>query len=191
MPSQQKFPELENLVKIATVLDGLKIPYYVTGGFAVSIYGRPRFTADIDIVIKMASGVKKDFAKKIGKIFPKGYVDEDQIDDALNQVSEFNVIDPESGLKIDFFITKENDFEKGVFKRALIQNIDYEIKFISPEDLIISKLLWFKMGQSTRQLEDISSVLTIQKKIDKTYLKKWIIKLDLEKEWQKLNEKNR
>ena len=63
MPSQQKFPELENLVKIATVLDGLKIPYYVTGGFAVSIYGRPRFTADIDIVIKMASGVKKDFAK--------------------------------------------------------------------------------------------------------------------------------
>src|SRR3990167_260847 len=172
----ENYPELKNLIGIAKVLDELKIPYYVTGGFAVSIYGRPRFTADIDIVIKMASGVKKDFAKKIGKIFPKGYVDEDQIDDALNQVSEFNVIDPESGLKIDFFITKENDFEKGVFKRALIQNIDYEIKFISPEDLIISKLLWFKMGQSTRQLEDISSVLTIQKKKEKKKFKKKIKK---------------
>jgi len=182
----QKLPELENLVKIAKILDELKIPYYVTGGFAISIYGRPRFTADIDIVIKMASYHKSDFAKKIRTIFPEGYVDQDQIDSALKRVGEFNIIDPESGLKIDFFVAKNNEFEKEVFSRVRAKNIDYMVKFTSPEDLVLSKLSWYREGQSTRQLEDIATVMSIQTDLDKVYIKKWVKKLDLEKEWVKL-----
>jgi len=41
------------LVKVAKVLDNLSIPYVVTGGMAVTIWGRVRFTADIDIVIEL------------------------------------------------------------------------------------------------------------------------------------------
>lgn len=186
----QKLPELENLVKIAKILDELKIPYYVTGGFAVSIYGRPRFTADIDIVIKMASYHKSDFAKKIRTIFPEGYVDQDQIDNALERVGEFNIIDPGSGLKIDFFIAKNNEFEKEVFSRVKDKDIDYMVKFTSPENLILSKLSWFKEGQSTRQLEDITSVMDVQTDLDMVYLKKWVKKLDLEKEWGKIFKKS-
>jgi len=40
------------LVNIAKILERLKIPYMVTGGMAVFIWGRPRFTADIDMVIE-------------------------------------------------------------------------------------------------------------------------------------------
>jgi hypothetical protein len=40
----------ELLIEIAKILDKLKIPYLVTGGIAVLIWGRPRFTADIDII---------------------------------------------------------------------------------------------------------------------------------------------
>jgi Na+/glutamate symporter len=43
----------ELLKKIAKILDDLKIPYAVTGGFAVSIWGIPRYTADIDIIIEL------------------------------------------------------------------------------------------------------------------------------------------
>jgi Na+/glutamate symporter len=37
------------LVKAVQILDQLQIPYAVTGGFAVLVWGRPRFTADIDM----------------------------------------------------------------------------------------------------------------------------------------------
>lgn len=33
------------LCKIAEILEKLRIPYIITGGFAVAVWGRPRFTA--------------------------------------------------------------------------------------------------------------------------------------------------
>lgn len=181
----QKYPELKNLVKIAQVLDELKITYYITGGFAVSIYGRPRFTADIDMVIKMSNHLVGDFAVKLQKIFPKGYIDENQINNALKYQSEFNIIDPKSGLKIDFFVTKNNEFEKECFNRVQSRDFGYKVNFTAPENLIISKLLWYRDSQSTRQLEDIASVMDIQKDLDQKYLNLWIDRLDLKKEWKK------
>lgn len=183
-----KYPELENLKQVAKIFDELKIPYYITGGFAVSQYGRNRFTADIDIVIKMQLNDIEIFAKKVQQIFPQGYVDQDQIRRALQQKSEFNIIDPESGLKVDFFISKESDFEQSAFLRTRTKEYDYPIKFISPEDLIIAKLLWFRESQSTRQLEDIASVMDIQTKLDFQYIDSWVEKLALGKEWQACKE---
>jgi hypothetical protein len=45
--------------------------------------------------------------------------------------------------------------------------------FASPEDLILSKLLWHQQGGSTRQLDDIESVLRIQQSLDWDYLRRW------------------
>ena len=36
------------LILISKILDGLRIDYFISGGFAVSVWGRPRFTADVD-----------------------------------------------------------------------------------------------------------------------------------------------
>lgn len=41
------------LVAIVKILKKLKIPYMITGGIAVLLWGRPRFTADIDIVVEL------------------------------------------------------------------------------------------------------------------------------------------
>lgn len=184
------------LVATAKVLDNLKIPYYVAGGYAVSILGRPRFTADIDLVIKIKPVHVKPFALEIKKLFSDVYLDEDQINSALSHIGEFNLIEPNTGLKIDFFIAKNNPFEMGCFNRIISLELGrddyiYKIKFTSPEDLILSKLLWFKESQSTRHLEDIQSVLDIQQKIDQTYLATWVRELDLSKEWRALGKLKR
>ena len=184
MTKNQSFLEIETLIKIAIVLDGLKIPYYVSGGYAVSIYGRPRFTADLDMIIKMSLSQSGDFAKRMAKLFPTGYIDKDQIDNALKNYGEFNVIDPETGLKIDFFIAQKGDFEEECFKKAKSKNVGYKVKFTSPENLIISKLIWYKDSGSTRHLEDVESVLS-NSNTDKKYLNSWVEKLGLEMEWKK------
>lgn len=165
--------EIEDLlVRIAKILDKLKIPYVITGGMAVSVWGRPRSTADIDVVVELMQKNTSILAKELLSLDKDVYVSEDAIKEALELKGEFNFIHPQSQLKVDFWIVKDA-FNKQEIQRALPQNFEgYDIKFVSPEDLILSKLLWYKDSNSTRQLEDIQSVLAISK-IDLKYIKHW------------------
>ena len=177
------------VTKISSILDRLNIDYIISGGIAVSVWGRPRHTADVDIVVnlKTIESVEKlvDLLKKEIKT---SYLDKDRAVDAFKRKSEFNLIEPEYGLKADFFVADSSEYKQMEIKRGKKRKIDDKfIKFISPEDLILSKLLWFKEGQSTRQLEDIASVMDIQTDLDIVYIKKWVKKLGLGKEFQALN----
>src|SRR4030042_3719164 len=165
----------EILTKIAGILKHLKIPYIITGGMAVSVWGRPRYTADIDIVVEMLEKNIESLAKELLSVDKDVYVSEDAMRQALQNKGEFNFVHPQSGLKLDFWVVKDS-FEKLKIKRAKIKVIDgEEVSFSSPEDLIISKLDWYKLSNSTRQLEDIESVLRISK-VDLEYIKKWASK---------------
>lgn len=167
--------EQEKLIKkISKILNGLSIPYIITGGIAVTIWGRPRFTADIDIVVELKPEKVARLAKELLSINKESYADEEMMRIALERRGEFNFIHPKSGLKVDFWIMGEDKFDQQRLGRRI------KIKFgksylyvISPEDLILSKLLWYKESQSTRHLEDIESVIHIQKKLDLKYLKRW------------------
>lgn len=176
------------VTQISSILDQLKIPYIITGGIAVSVWGRPRNTADVDIVVEIGSEKSVcDLVFKLKKTFPKSYSDENLALDAFKRKSEFNIVEPEYGLKADFFISSGSEYQQTEIKRGRHKKIDGKmIRFISPEDLIISKLLWYRDSESTRQLEDIASVVETQKSIDKKYLAGWIKKHDLQIEWQKL-----
>ncbi len=54
---------------------------------------------------------------------------------------------------------------------------DCTIFLVSPEDLIISKLLWGKDSDSELQLRDISNLLDSAIGLDKEYLHFWAEKL--------------
>ncbi len=171
--------EIEDLLsKIAGILKGLEIPYAITGGMAVSVWGRPRYTADIDIVVEIVPKNINMLANALLSVDKDAYVSEEAMRDALTMKGEFNFIHAQSGLKVDFWVAKDN-YEKLKIKRAIPKKIGgQEIMFISPEDLIISKLEWYKMTDSTRQLEDIKSVLKISE-VDLKYIKNWAEKQDV------------
>lgn len=158
------------LLKIAEILDKSKIPYAITGGMAVSVWGRTRYTADIDIVVELLEKNINLLAKELLNVDKDVYASEEAMREALERKGEFNFIHPQSQLKVDFWVVKDN-FNKQEIKRAITKEIDgKKVSFISPEDLILSKLLWYQMSESTRQLEDIESVLKISK-VDMDYIK--------------------
>lgn len=164
----------ELLKKIGWILAELKIPYIITGGIAVVVWGRPRFTADIDIVVELTSQKIDQLARMLLDIDKDVYVDKSSIKEALEKKGEFNFIHSASGLKVDFWILKNDDFDRERIKRRIRKKIGGQtLYFSSPEDLILIKLQWYKKTESTRQLEDIESILKIQKKLDLKYLKKW------------------
>ncbi len=179
------------LLKIISILDRLSLNYFVTGGFAVSVWGRPRATFDIDIVVELVEPDVKNLTKALREIFKAGYIDEDMMKTAIKYQKEFNFIDPESGSKIDFWIKKDNELTIQKFKRRRLEKIQGQgVYFISPEDLILSKLEWYQKSGSTRQLEDIESVLKISgDKLDMNYLNKWAKKLGVFKILNRLKKK--
>lgn len=169
------------LVHLGSILEQLKNDYFVTGGFAVSVWGRPRSTFDVDIVIALKETDVPVFAKAMRALGEHVYIDEDMMRDEIRRGGEFNVIDPTSGLKIDFFIMKDDQFSRmqNIRKRQI--NIDQQIiYFVSPEDLILSKLVWAKKSGSQRQLSDVKSVREMMKdELDWGYISEWTKKLNI------------
>lgn len=162
------------LIKVAKILESLDISYLVTGGMAVFVWGRPRFTADIDIVVKMKLENVNQLADELMALSEASFIDKETIERSLIHSGEFNFIDGISGIKVDFWVVSDKQFEESQLKRRVLKKIlGKNVYFISPEDLILSKLIWYNKSQSARQLEDIESVLKIQKKLDLRYIKKW------------------
>jgi|SRR3989344_699466 len=77
------------------------------------------------------------------------------------------------------FIYGADEFSGLKLKRRIPKMILSEkVYFLSPEDLILSKLLWSKESESELQLKDIESVLKFQKKLDLEYIRKWALAHD-------------
>lgn len=164
------------LVNIVKILKRLKIPYIVTGGIAVLVWGRPRFTADIDIIIELTEKHASDLEVALMAMGKAGYIDRDSIVEALASQGEFNYIDGNTGVKVDFWILKGKDpFDESRLKRKKsLLVLGNKIYFTSPEDLLLIKLKWHKKSGSSKQMEDAESILQISgKKLDMKYIKKW------------------
>ena len=163
------------LAGVAKILNRLKIPYLVTGGMAIYVWGRPRFTADIDIVVQLKYENVAELKNALLNFRKKGYIDDEAAKEAIHNKGEFNFIDVESGVKVDFWIPKESDqvFSEQLKRRKVKKVFNERVCFISPEDLILSKLVWYEKSLSSRHLEDVESIFKISgDKLDIRYLKK-------------------
>lgn len=168
------------LAKLGGILQQIQKEYFVTGGFALSIWGAPRSTLDVDVVIALKESDISIFVKAIRTLGEQVYVDEQMIIQEVHRQGEFNIIDP-SGLKVDFFVMKDDAFSKMQNQRKRVTDIaDQKVFFISPEDLILSKLRWAKTSRSERQIRDVESVCTGMKdELDWNYLREWARKIDV------------
>ena len=161
--------------KIVDTLNKLNIPYMLSGSVALGIHVVPRATRDFDFVVYMH---QKDISKFVEE-FEGYYCDNDAIKDAIVRNSMFNIIDNESDYKADFILMKEDDFGIEEFnRRTEMEFYGKTFYLITPEDLLISKLIWIQDYQSAIQMDDIKKLSTLQN-IDWIYTNNWIRKLKL------------
>ena len=153
-------------------LEDAHIAYMICGSLASSVYGEARATNDVDMVIDPTSQQLDIFLHKAPSSF---YVSVDAATDALARRGMFNVIDPATGMKVDFVIRKERPFSvQELGRRKRISFSEREAYFASPEDVVLTKLEWAALGGSDRQLEDAAHIIRIQaKSLDVTYLRWW------------------
>ena len=169
--------------QVTNALDLAGIPYMLTGSFASNLYGTGRATQDIDLVISATSDQMAPFLNSLPK--SDYYFDLDAAKDAARRRSMFNVLDMSSGWKIDLIFQKLGAYHQQAFQRRIPAELEgVPVVAATAEDLIISKLDWARMGESSRQIQDVASVLKVQRqKLDYAYIERWIAELGLASEW--------
>jgi hypothetical protein len=177
----------ELLKKVIQVLNQAGIQYMITGSVVSSLQGEPRSTHDIDMVI----AIEKSVAKRLIEAFPAPdfYLDENNILDAIKRLSMFNLINLNTGDKVNFWMLTNEPFDQSRFLRKIGEEfMGLKILISSPEDTILAKLRWAKLsGGSEKQFTDALRVYEIQYgKLDIDYLEQWVKKLNLESLWKRL-----
>jgi len=169
--------------EIIAALNQANIPYMLTGSFASNLYGSARATQDIDLVIA-ATPDQVAVLKSLLSVSDY-YFDLAAANEACRRKSMFNVLSMEHGWKIDFIFQKPGAYSQQAFSRRTPAQLDgVPLIASTAEDLIIAKLDWARMGESSRQIEDVAGILKIQQdSLDRPYIEKWIKELGLGDQW--------
>lgn len=167
---------LDFFKRIIAYFNAYQVPYMLSGSFAMGIYTIPRSTKDIDFVVYLQH---KDIEGLIKHFDGPYYCSKDAVTDAVERQSLFNIIDHASGYKADFVIRKDDEYRLTEFERK--QKVDFygtTVFVVSPEDLLISKLLWIQSWQAAVQMEDIKN-LSLLPTLQMDYINHWIAKLKI------------
>jgi hypothetical protein len=179
-------------LQVVSVLDALDIPYFIGGSLASAVHGVIRSTLDVDLIAEMSPEHIEAFVRALEGDF---YVDAEMIQDAIIHQSSFNLIHLETMFKVDIFISKDTAFERSQFARRVKQTLDGEsgqtAYIASPEDIILAKLHWYRLGGevSNRQWNDVLNICKVQgERLDRSYLETWADSLGVSDLLQRLME---
>ena len=167
--------QLDVLKLVAGRLEAADIPYMVTGSIAAGLYGQPRMTRDIDVVAVL----HPPHATRLVKLFEADFVcDADVMREAIANRRVFNIVHREALQKVDVIVRDDREYEVEKFDRRRRVDVDgHAIWMISPEDLVLSKLVWAKDSRSDLQLRDVRGILALQPALDRAYMDRWAIRL--------------
>jgi len=138
------------------------IDYMVTGSVAATIYGEPRLTHDIDLVVVIGP----DDITRLCQAFPlESYYcpppEVLSIEVQRTSHAHFNLIHHATGLKADCYLHGGDPLHTWAFasRRSLSLGGREPILVAPPEYVIIRKLEYYREGASQKHLADIRAML--------------------------------
>jgi hypothetical protein len=171
--------EQDLLLDCVRRLNASRIAYMLTGSMASNAWGIPRSTHDLDFVIQLP----RSHVSALAAAFRTEdfHVDEPAIEAAYQPPYQFNVIHIPSALKADFWLLKDEPFEREMFQRRMADTwLGEKIWIATAEDVVLHKLYWNRITPSERQILDVAGVVSVQKeKLDHAYLRKWAAHLNV------------
>jgi hypothetical protein len=166
-------------------LNQLGAPYMVTGSWASTLYGKPRMTHDVDIIVHLDATQ----LARLPAIFPLEEFYCPPLEalraEAQRPRGQFIIIHHASGCKADLYLRGNDPLDVWAFQRRRAFVVAGETVVLAPpEYLILGKLLFFRQGGSVKHPSDIRAILAASaSEINRAELEQWIRVQGLEAEW--------
>jgi hypothetical protein len=160
------------------------VPYAIVGSVASSVYGEPRATNDVDLLIQLS---RADAGKLVDAfpatefcVPPREVI---EIELGRSHGGHVNVIALDTMMKADFYPASAAEAVWFARRRALDVG-GRTLWFAIPEAVIIHKLRFFREGGGEKHLRDIRSMLAASgNEIDRTLIEQAVVELNLAREW--------
>lgn len=143
-------------------LNDAGLTYMVTGSVASMFYAEPRFTADVDVVVRVIApeDLRKAFSSPDYYCPPADVI---AVEIARPLHGHLNILHTPSALKADVYLAGEDPLHRWAL--PLRRRFDVggrEIWVAPPEYVILRKLLFFREGGSSKHVRDVRALLAAQ-----------------------------
>ncbi|MCR9295590.1 MAG: nucleotidyl transferase AbiEii/AbiGii toxin family protein [bacterium] len=163
----------EVLQQMVALCEKQDLEFVVMGGLAVRVHGIPRPTYDVDIAITVDQGRLEQFfedAQELGytvaEPFRTGWRDEVG---GMPLVRLKTFLTEAQSVDVDIFLNETPYLRSVMDRRMQVDFDDGSMSFVTPEDLILLKLL----ANRPRDLGDVSDILFVQGELDTKYMYRW------------------
>lgn len=165
-------------------LERLGVDYLITGGVASVIYGDPRFTRDIDLILQLQETEADSLLDAFdAKDFYRPPLEALREEIRRPRHGHFNIIHRDTALRADVYLVGDDPLHAWAFERRVRIPLedDAAIWLAPPEYVVVRKLQYHKESGSERHLRDVAAMLEISReKIDVLEVEGWAHRLGLE-----------
>lgn len=183
-------PEIEtNLFLVFTRrLDRLRVPYMLTGSIASTIYGEPRLTNDVDIVIE----ISREHCEQLERLFPldEFYCPPAEVllvEAARRHRGHFNLIHHDTGFKADVYPAGNERLARwGLAHARKVVVEGTEVPIAPPEYVILRKLEFYTEGEAEKHLRDIAGIGAAGTPVALEFIEQNIDRLGVRDAWDKV-----
>ncbi len=167
-------------------LERLALPYCITGSVAASVYGEPRLTADIDVVLLLNAqdvpALRSAFLQTDYYVPPEETL---RLEAARSSRGMFNLVHHASQFKADIYLAARDPLHAWALEhRRRIDLAGAGAWIAPPEYVILRKLEFLREGGSDKHIRDIRFMLAATA-VDRVFLEKEVARLGVQAEWLK------
>jgi len=157
----------------------------ITGSTAGILYGEPRMTHDVDLVVALTPKHVQAFVAAFPiEEFYCPPADVITIEIKRGQRGHFNLIDHATGFKADIYLAFDELHRWALAHRRTLDLDGLVVRIAPIEYVIVRKLEYYREGGSEKHLRDIRGMLEISAEaIDRSQLDRLIVERGLGSQW--------
>lgn len=144
------------LLEACEMLRSIDVEFMIVGALAASVHGEPRATKDVDIVVQLPFEERD----RVAALFEaRDWPYEEKVDP---QWGKRLMADHPSGMDLEIFFAPDHPLHRREFdRRTWIEFHGEELPFLSPEDLVLRKLVNTRLRRG-QDYDDVLGVVATQ-----------------------------